>query len=595
MLTKISDQQIKAAVAKTPFFGGMTPDALDDLVKDFKPVYVRAGAEIIHEGDVGDSLYLVMNGRLRSIKNINKKNEIILGEISPGELIGEFALLTGGLRAASVIAVRDSVLLKLEKSTFLIFVEQHPLQFFNIAKESILRLLNPVKPKKNTITTIAVMPAGQGNVHRDFTLVLSNELAKVAPTLLLNRSTPGVPVEDELSLANWLSEQENNFRYIVYECDETDSAWTKLCLRQADQIISVAQARAAPRLNKIEEDIYSADKALQKKVALVLIHDPLTLQPLHTNRWLAGRRIDLQHHLKDDSLEGVARLVRHLTGRNIGLVLGGGGARGLAHIGAFKAIKELGIPIDLVGGTSAGAIIAALIAQDRPYDEIVEIARVDMANNRGLFDYTLPLISLLCGKSWRSLLQKTFGEKNLIEDLWLPFFCVSTNITKNRIELHRTGLLWKSIRASISLPAIVPPVSTDDGDLLIDGGVMNCMPVDIMQNIMNGGRVIALSATDRMIMQNDFLQDGELSGWSFLKQKLNPLGPAAMIVPNISEIVLETINLAGDHHQELMAKRADCFIQLQIKDFGLFDFKAVDRLIETGYRDTMEGLKDFVW
>lgn len=597
ILNHLSNQEIFNAIAKTSFFANLDTGALNNLIAQFTPFYIEAGSILMNEGEEGNSLYFVARGRLRAVKNYNQKNQQIMGEIGWGELIGEFALLTDEHRSATVVAMRDSVLLKLTKADFLSFIQTHPLQLLEITKHSLMRLMKPIKPAKNTIAAIAVIPAGQDDItYRNFANSLTEELTKIAPTLHLNYAKlPDHLKEDETLLANWLSEQENNFRYIVYEADSVYTPWIKLCLRQTDQILTVASAKANPACNLIEEQFYSQNESTQKAIELVLVHPENTLVPTQTARWCSIRRLQLHHHVRENSVDDFSRLTRYLTGRSIALVLSGGGARGLAHIGAYKAMVELGIPVDMVAGVSAGSIIGALIAQKKPWQEITEITRTYLANNTKFFDYTFPVTALLRGKNWQESLKKVYGENVVIEDLWLPFFCVSTNLSQNKPQIHRAGLLWKSIRASASLPAIAPPISTEEGDLLVDGGVMNNMPVDIMRESINGGKIIAVSASVQSEMHSSSLQEGELSGWHYAWQKFGWTRKNTPQLPNLAEIIFETLTLASNQHQLLMSQQADWFIQLQLQQYGMFDFKAIDKLVETGYKDAMESLKGFNW
>ena len=154
------------------------------------------------------------------------------------------------------------------------------------------------------------------------------------------------------------------------------------------------------------------------------------------------------------------------------MVLGGGGARGLAHRGAIKAIEELGVPIDYVCGTSQGAFMAALLGCYESYEGIRKPTD-EMAKKMGnvwelLKDATLPLMSYFSGYRFNNSIRSFFPDDVKIEDLWLPFFCVTTNISQADICVHRTGDLWRAVRASMTLLEYLPPVYFN-GALLIDG------------------------------------------------------------------------------------------------------------------------------
>lgn len=595
-IESLSEEHISSALANTPFFSGLDRESLKSLSRKFISIFIEADSVLMNEGDLGDSVYLVNSGRLRVIKNRMKDNQEILREVGVGELIGEFALLTGEPRNAAVIAMRDSVLLKLSKSAFVEFIQDHPLQLLDITKDSILHLLYPQKPKKNNIVTIVVTPAGQDFLsYHDFVQQLTEELSKIAPTLHLNyKKLPLGVVDDPLHLSRWLNEQETNFRYIIYETDSVYSSWTQLCIRQGDQVLSVSSATSSPRLNAIEEQIFSANESLQKDVDLILTHPSSVVSPNRTDSWISNRRLNHHHHIKENISADYARLVRYLTGRSVALVLSGGGARGLAQIGTYKAIIESGIPIDMIAGTSFGSVIGALIAKGLSIQEIEDLTLKYMVN-ASLFDYTLPITSIVGGKKARKNLIGLYGENFIIEDLWVPFFCVSTNISEYTSYVHDKGLLWKSIRASLSIPSMFPPVSQADGCLLIDGGIVNNMPVDIMQKSMKGGKIIAVSVSKQNQIRSTLFSEGVYSGWNALFSRSVKTSNSLEKVPTMVDIVEAAIGLAGSYHFQLMSLQADLFIDLKVDQYGIFDLKAFRELVEKGYQETLLSLKDFVW
>eukprot|EP00324_Dicrateria_rotunda_P011038 CAMPEP_0206181442 /NCGR_PEP_ID=MMETSP1474-20131121/68745_1 /ASSEMBLY_ACC=CAM_ASM_001110 /TAXON_ID=97495 /ORGANISM="Imantonia sp., Strain RCC918" /LENGTH=232 /DNA_ID=CAMNT_0053595573 /DNA_START=614 /DNA_END=1308 /DNA_ORIENTATION=- len=185
---------------------------------------------------------------------------------------------------------------------------------------------------------------------------------------------------------------------------------------------------------------------------------------------------------KDD----VARLARILTGTAIGLVLGGGGARGCSHVGVIQALEENGIPIDMVGGTSMGSLVGALYARDPDYIHVYTKAKVvakKMSNRWSqALDLTYPRVSFFTGAGLNEVLYESM-KKTRIEDLTLNYFAISTDITNSKMVVHREGLLWRYVRASMSLVGFVPPLCDDDGSYLVDGGYINNLPADVMSEL----------------------------------------------------------------------------------------------------------------
>jgi NTE family protein len=248
-------------------------------------------------------------------------------------------------------------------------------------------------------------------------------------------------------------------------------------MRQADHVLFVADAGGNRGERAIER--YLADRspgAQAPRASLALVRPNQGTPPEGTAALLDGCRVDAHYHVAMDAPGDFARLARYLAGAAIGLVLGGGGARGFAHLGVLRALAESGVPVDWVGGTSIGGIIAALVAQGVPPDEALARCR---RHFQALRDPTLPLVALLAGRRIRGRLEDAFGAV-AIEDLPLPYFCISTNLTRAAQGLHERGPLARAIRASISLPGILPPMRID-ADLHVDGGLVNNLPIDVVR------------------------------------------------------------------------------------------------------------------
>ncbi|MCW5588318.1 MAG: patatin-like phospholipase family protein [Legionellales bacterium] len=603
-LLPIASTVILEFLAATEFFKGMNPRILKKLVPQLKPRLLAGGEMLIEQGNIGDSLYLVVNGRLRAFKENEQHQLVELGEMGTGDIIGELALLSELPRAASVCAIRDSLVLELTQEKFNRFMQTYPEQLTHITKHAIQRLLKNNHSTSQKITTIAIAPAGNSHAHHQFTQKFISILSEFGTTLHLSSKTfdnyyspqgsfsqTALTDEHSSQIAHWLNEQETKYAYIVYETDQINSAWTKRCVRQADRILLVADSSDNPTRNEIEVEIDSLASSMRRSTDLILIQKNHHHLPKNTSRWLKNRFLTSHLHYRDNYTPDLKRIIRFISGKAYALVLGGGGARGLAHFGVYRALKELNIPIDLVGGTSAGAMIGAIIAMDLNEKEFYEVLHKNLVDNNKLFDYTVPVVSLLAAKSWTQSLKNSFGKDVCSEDLWLPYFAVSTNISKREICIHEQGPLWKNIRCSLSLPGIVPPVSMPNGDLFIDGGILNNLPVDIMRKKANGGTIIAVNVASIKEITCSIANEGWLSGWPLLGNRMNPFKKTSLSVPNIAEIIFESISLCSINHSKKMAREADHYIELSMGKYGLFDFKFLDELAEIGYTITLEKLQ----
>ena len=238
----------------------------------------------------------------------------------------------------------------------------------------------------------------------------------------------------------------------------------------------------------------------------------------------------------------------------------GGGARAYAHLGVLRAFHESDIPIDFIGGTSMGAIVAACLAMGWSLKELQERIRQSFAETSPLTDYSLPLVGLVRGVKVETLLAHHFG-KTRIEDLWLPFFCVSSNLTTARAEVHRAGLLPKALRASVSLPGILPPVVTARG-LLVDGGVVNNLPVDIMRET-NRGPVVAV----------DVARDLALTP-AWLKQEMARPLIQRLLRPPLVSILMRAGTVSGEQQYRTQIQTADAVIAPALGAIDLRDWRA---------------------
>ena len=280
------------------------------------------------------------------------------------------------------------------------------------------------------------------------------------------------------------------------------------------------------------------------------------------------------------SRRDVERLARRLTGKSVGLVLSGGGARGFAHIGVIQALEEAGIPIDRLGGTSMGAVIAAQYAAGLDPPAMLELNRVWQERNP-LWDLTLPLIALVSGRTGLRILERMFGDRR-IEDLWLDFFCCSTNLTRSELSVHRDGPLARWVRASISIPGIAPPLRIENGDLLVDGGVLNNLPADVMR-LLGSGRTIAVDVA----LPGDLIMDphdGDMpSPWQMLRSYLPAAGGGITArTPSIFAILERTTLVASLSLSQRLSREVDLYVSPPVGTFGSFEWGALDRIVAAG-------------
>ena len=568
---------------------------------------LAAGADLFRQGDPAEAAYILMSGSLRVAVATPEGIEQTINEVSPGETVGEMALLTDEPRSATVFAVRDSELARIPREHFHRLIDRRPGSMLNLSRIIIERLKrrSEVADRRENLRTCIGLLAADPSVPLDAVArQLVAEMERYGRVALLTSAgvdaalgQPGIAQASDgepsyLRLTEWLHRQEAACRYVLYQADTAWSAWSERCLRQADQVVTVADAGRAAELGEAEER--TADRWMpgrQPRRSLVLLHPPELHRPEGTARWLAGRSLDAVYHLRRGHAADLARLGRILAGRGLGLVLGGGGARGFAHLGVLQALDELGVAVDLIGGASIGSSIAVLAAQGKSPREAAAAAGRAF---RSLIDYTLPLSSLLAGRRITESIRRETGSWD-IEDFWLPFFCVSTSLTDSRTVVHRRGSSLRALRASIAIPGLLPAV-VEGRELLVDGGVMNNLPIDVMRTLNPTGPVVAIDVVPPRGPTARWDHGLSLSGWSLALGKLTPWRKRAPRAPTLANTIFRSMLVgAGRARVDMLeAGLADLYLNIHVRGVGLLDFDRIEEVVAVGYRESLEPLRRWI-
>jgi predicted acylesterase/phospholipase RssA len=533
-------------------------------------------------------MFIIYSGRFRIFLTQPDGTEAPVRDVGQGETLGEIALLTGARRSARVQAVRDSCLLVLPRAVLEQYVERWPRLALSFTRQQIERLhdVQGATVRSSFCEAVAVIPAGGTRDVGRFSRGLAEELLKFEKTALIRPAGRPEEVDDSEERVNtWLEEQEAKNRLLVYEGELSLTSWTARCLRQADTVILVADARADSAPNAIEGELRRIrGGSLSPPRRHLVILRPKGAQP-SSGAWLSTRVVDMHHHAEDGDVEDIARVARFVAGRATGLVLSGGGARGFAHIGVLKALRETGLPIDAVGGTSMGALIAAMAAMDMDYEAIIKTCRWIFVE-RGVFDYTLPLIALIAGRRARASLLTVFAERR-IEDLHIKYFCVTTDLTVARTCMHHSGSLAEWASASILIPGVGPP-HVHRGHLHCDGAVLDNLPVDFMHRF-TPGRVVAVnvSPTQDLDLGHERVS---ASPWRLMLQKLKIVGPEVRF-PGIVTILQRSAIVGSLRAAVEAGARASLLIEPALARFRLFEWHAIDKIVEEGYRAAKERLQ----
>uniref|UniRef100_A0A8C3ALE6 lysophospholipase n=1 Tax=Cyclopterus lumpus TaxID=8103 RepID=A0A8C3ALE6_CYCLU len=591
---------------------------------------VEAGRAVYRQGEKSDSTFIVLSGRLRSVIMKEDGKKELIGEYGRGDLIGVVETLTHQNRATTVHAVRDSELAKLPEGALSSIKRKFPqvvTRLIHLLGQKILQQVNgPLTGlcicmcswnQASNLSTVTVLPVSEEVPLTAFTLELQHALMAIGPTLLLTseviKQRLGAAALDsvhEYRLSSWLGQQEDLHRIVLYQTDYTLTPWTQRCIRQADCIIIVGLGEQDPVVGELERMLEGSAVRAQKQ--LVLLHREDGPPPTGTVDWLNMRSWISRHlHLScprrvfskrslpkllelyqrvfekpADRHSDFSRLARVLTGNAIALILGGGGARGCSQVGIMRALCEAGIPVDLIGGTSIGSLMGAIYAEDRSHSRMKMRAKEWAMEMTSVFkkvlDLTYPVTSMFSGAAFNSSISNVFKSKQ-IEDLRIPYFNITTDITASAMRVHTDGSLWRYVRASMSLSGYLPPLcDPKDGHLLMDGGYINNLPADVARS-MGAKVVIAIDVGSRD--ETNLTNYGDsLSGWWLLWKRLNPLAEKVKVL-NMAEIQTRLAYVCCVRQLESVKSSDYCeYIRPPIDRYRTLEFGKFDEIAEVGYQ-----------
>ncbi|HWJ36456.1 MAG TPA: patatin-like phospholipase family protein [Steroidobacteraceae bacterium] len=532
---------------------GVDASTLDQLAAGAMHFSLPAGSSLFEKGSISDGVYLLVSGRLGVRTAGNGPWE---AEIAGGELVGEAGWLLNQPRGASVVALRDSELLLMPNAVMEEATGRSPAFSMAMARLCARRL------HRSNRSTRALKRAWV------FVIVPNNDeidVAELATRLVTELARSGSAelvwdVRASTHTSAWFHRIEELNDFVVCVANPVDSGWTRQCCRQADVILLAARARATPT----PWPASISDAAIKRgaRIELALLHDGSFAAGAAT-RWLELLPVTSHHHVVDYA--DLGRVARLLTHRGVGLVLSGGGARGFAHLGVIRALREARIPIDFVGGVSIGAIIAAGVAMGWSDEEMRLRYRRCFVDTNPVNDYTFPWVALTRGRKVSRLLEREYGNI-LIEDLRQPYFCISANLVTGRAFEHREGSLPVALRASVALPGVMPPVFRG-GDILVDGAAINNLPVDVMQRHTPGLVIGSDVAADR----------GQCT-----RKRLN-----------IFSILMYAGLVNSAATAAAQRSLADVLLKPPLAKVDLLNWQAFDRAIEAGYTYAQHALADY--
>lgn len=580
--------RVREVLKGSPVFGQLRDEVFSAFVDSLEWRPVAGGTQVIREGEEADSVVIVISGRLRVWRIAADGSYMRYNEIGPGESVGEPGMILRQSRTANVTALRDSLLAVLSRESFEALLTRQPLDINRVFSQSLYHYLRHTVPVQaaHSCKSYAVIPlhpdSGATSVAESLIDALSSrgsaQLVRLAD--LPGNAPANTSLAEEIGRLDAL-ESGNN--YLVFVTPPTVSDAMLKAVHQSDQVIFVAAAGRDSRPTDLEAQLAAVPGFEMKRKHLVLLHPGNAPLPDDPARWRAERDLERVYPLRRGHPDDFARLARFLTDTAVGVVLGGGGARGFAHIGVLQALGEAGYPVDQLGGNSMGALIGAQYMTGVPLDEILDRTRRFALGG----EYpTLPLISLLSGRRMERDLKRMFGDTT-IEMLWRPFFAAACNLSQAATTVLDSGLLWRAVLASNSPAGLLPPV-VRDGDLLVDGAILDNIPVAAMRVRLGtplekrhgNGTVIAVDVDvrDELGAPPDTTR---LSARETLKAWL---GFGTRRAPGIGDILYRAGHIGSLQQKARTSALADHYLAPPVDAFPLMAYRQAEAIVAAGYR-----------
>ena len=574
--------------------GDLDPASRAAIAAEFAPLALKRGDILVRQGDEAQQMFIVVSGRF-AVRLAGRPAPI--SEIGPGQPIGEIAFLSGGTRTATVEALRDSLVLRLDRDDFEKLVAKSPAlwRVITVALARRLAELNsaraaPPDPRPRTITIIR---AGGASVPPPFVTALADTLSKPSqPRKVRGRRVqvidharaaallPAGMSLDSTEATTALNDLERQSDFVVYVADDDLSARSDKAIRQADIVLAVGIHSADPKPSPLE--LRAAALLPPSSRRLVLLH-PKRHTIYGTRRWLAGRDVTMHHHVALDTPADLARLARFLKGTAIGLIACGGGALCTAQVGLYKALAEAGVAFDMMGGTSGGSAMTAAFALERAPDRIDAAIHDMFVANRALRRLTWPRYSLVDHKHFDAQLDRHYGGID-IEDLWLPFFAVSTNLSRYSLACHRSGGLWAAVRASSSIPIVLPPYYTSEGDMLVDGCLLDNVPIKAMHELKSGPNVVMSFAVPDL-ERFDVAYHELPSRGSLISRTMNPFARASLPdAPGLMSVLMRSLMANRQDFKRHLTDEDLLLIPPVPDEMSFLDWHRHTEMVELAYR-----------
>ena len=593
------DDELVRSIKSCKIFASLDPDSdvFQAIIAQFTAIKFSVGEIVFTQGDPSHYLFILISGKLAAILSTPDSKPKIVGHILPIEPVGEMGALSGDPRSLTIKVVEDSLLVRLPSETFKKLCRQYP----GILYEA----LHPVVSRSQQIIQsiasgekrkhVALIPAnGEVNIKK-FEAKLHESVGRYKKVAIISEDEIHSENTPERNFEELIRTVEENNVIIIYILKSYETPLAKACWDRIGKVFVVADGNVKPHLDTFALDkLHNTRHLIEVRRELILLYKKGAV-PNNTHEWLHRADFFLHHHVRQDYMPDFQRLLRFIRGKPFGLVLSGGGAKGWAHIGALRAILESHIPIDAIGGVSAGAVVGGLYALNYSYEETYSHFEKLLGVVHNVVSYKnfcWPAISLFDCQEFTVELEKVFGNKK-IENIWLPYFCVTCNLGSYREANHKSGLLWEKCRGSVAVPGLVPPMVIN-GELHIDGGVVNNLPVNVMRDMLgNESKIIAIELMSEVVDHNRYNFPPTLTFKQAILAKLR-IGYRDYKFPPFAETFIRSLLVGSSARQKENGAVADLLITPDTRGYSIMRLNNRDeqnKLIDLGYQIATEKLR----
>jgi predicted acylesterase/phospholipase RssA len=593
------DDEVTNWILSCKIFASIDPhsDVFHALIAQFTTVKLKSGEVVFNQGDPSDFLYILVSGKLTAILSSTGNKPKIVGHIMPIEPVGELGAISGDPRSLTLKAIEDSQLLKLPGETFKKLCRQYPAILYETLhpvvgrSQQLMQLIASGEKRKH----IALIPANADVPLGKFEEKLTETVGRFKKIAILSETHINSENDREpRDFEEMIGQIEADNVIIIYLLKSYETPLAKACWDRIGKVFVIAEGNVRPHLDTFALDkLHNTRHLIEVRRELILLYKKGAV-PNNTHEWLHKADFFLHHHIRLDYSPDFQRLLRFIRGKPFGIVLSGGGAKGWAHIGALRALLESHIPIDAIGGVSAGAVIAGLYALNYNYEETYQHFERLLGSAHNIISYknfTWPAISLFNCEAFTLEVEKIFGSKK-IENIWLPYFSVTCNLGAYREATHKSGLLWEKCRATVAVPGLVPPMVIN-GELHIDGGVVNNLPVNTMREMLGAeSKIIAVELMSELVDHNRYNFPPTLTFKQALLAKMR-LGYRDYKFPPFLETFIRSLLVGSSARQKENSAAADLLIAPDTRGYSMLRLNNREQqnaLIDLGYQTAFEKI-----